>query len=372
MLEEGTLQSDWSELADRVEASGMEATGFADYDGHGVAMDCLAGDLERALQIAAEMLAEPRFDAQRFDLVRAQESQSLEALKESPEAVTGWAFLEAIYRGGRRGVPLQGRAEDLDRLRPEDCRRFHEEHLATGAIVSVAGAIDEDEAARWVERFFEQVAPESAVSLPEAGGAVTAAGPAAASFDTAADVHIATDASEQAHLYLGHPTVNRAHCDRLPLLVLGTILGGGAGNAGRVPDRIREELGLAYSTYAGLVSGTGLDPGYVVLYAGTAAKNVEAAKGELRSALVRLVESPVADAELEGAVSFLLGREPFRRETGRQWANHLIDEEVYGLQGQVDRTPGRLAEMTPSGLLEVARRWIDPDALVCVVGIPRS
>ena len=123
----------------------------------------------------------------------------------------------------------------------------------------------------------------------------------------------------------------RRHPDYAALELLAVILGSGAGLTGRIPARIREREGLAYTAYAQTVAGSGLDPGRLVAYVGTSPATVEKAERGVVEEITRLVEDGIEDAELEEARAYLLGREPFRRETARQWADLLIEAEEYGI-----------------------------------------
>jgi zinc protease len=87
--------------------------------------------------------------------------------------------------------------------------------------------------------------------------------------------------------------------------------------------------------------------------------------------IARLVDSGLTDRELEDARSYLLGREPFRRETARQWADILIEAEQYGLP--LDDPYRRVADLRAldrATCEEVARRHLRPGDLRVTIGVP--
>ena len=180
-----------------------------------------------------------------------------------------------------------------------------------------------------------------------------------------------TDAEDQAHLYVGHLTVPRNHPDYTALEMVAVTLGSGAGLTGRIPMRIREQEGLAYSANAQTVAGSGEDPGRLVAYVGTSPATVARAEAGVREEIARLVEEGIEPAELEEARAYLLGREPFRRETARQWAELLTEAVQYGLP--LDDPALREAELKALDLAEVqaaARRHLRPADLQVTVGLP--
>jgi zinc protease len=244
---------------------------------------------------------------------------------------------------------------------PHDCAAFHRRALSHGVSVTVAGAVDEEAvAARLAELFADLPAPAGRPAEPP-----TPAGRPLARRE------VATDALDQAYLYVGHLTVPRRHPDFAALEALAVILGSGAGLTGRIPHRIREAEGLAYSAHAQTTAGAGTDPGRLVAFVGTAPATVEQALAGVVEEITRLVEGGIEESELEEARAYLLGREPFRRETARQWAELLVDAEHYDLPlDDVDERRRSLLSLDRRTLEAVARKHILPDALRVTVGLP--
>lgn len=177
--------------------------------------------------------------------------------------------------------------------------------------------------------------------------------------------------NDQAHLYAGHLTVPRNHPDLPALAVVGVVLGAGAGLSGRLPTRIREQEGLAYHVDVSTAAGSGIDPGRLMAYVGTSPRTCAQAERAVREELARLVESGVEEKEFEEARSYLIGHDPFRRETARQWAELLAEAEFYGLK--TDRPEWIvevLRKLTRQDVETVARRWIRPAEIKVTAGLP--
>lgn len=363
LLAEGTAERDWRQVADDAEARGMSLGGFASLDGHGVAIDALAREWRLALEWARELTFEPAFDPERTAWVARQASGELESLLDAPEVHVGYAFLDHLYHPHPRGRPLQGDAASLASLTAAKCRRFHRTALARGLVVAVAGEIDPRE----VEEAVRTVFPVAA-----AAGSVE---PATTSLDAPGRPEsrreVECPGRDQAHLFLGHPTVERGHPEYAALEILGVILGGGAGLDGRLPRRIREREGLAYSVQVGTVLGAGREPGHLGVWVATAEATLERALECAVEELARVAAEGAEVTELEAARSWLLGREPFSRETARQWAARMVRAQISGLP--LDRPEWRTAawrRVTPEDLAAAARRWIRPGELKVTVGRP--
>ena len=363
MLVEGTEARDWREIAEQAEARGISIDGSATAEVHGLAVDAIASDAGLALDWLAELLLSPSFSGDRFGLLRDQTLGDLLSLADRPDVVTGWAFRDHLYHPHPLAAPGPGTPESLAGLSPQDCRRFHEQSLARGGVVAVAGAIDEQEALRRLEGLFGTVGDPG--TAPAA-----ACEPAPPCGRAERRVEVGTASREQAHVFAGHFTVNRTHADLPELRALGILLGSD-GLAGLIPNRIREQEGLAYATHVDLLAGAGTDPGALSVYLGTHPDRVERALELVRDSLQHVLERPPEAAVLEECRTGMFGREPFATETAGQWAGLLVDALLFDLPGyRRSFRLERIERLTPRGVFEAARRHIHPDRMRVTVGLP--
>jgi zinc protease len=369
LLGEGTRRRDWRQLAEAVEDRGMVMASSGTFEAHGLAVNALAADWRLALEWAAELILEPSFPEDRCLLLARQAAAELESLADQPDVRTSWGFLRQLYGDHPLGRPVQGDPESLSRLRPADCAAFHQQGMARGGVVTVAGAVDEDEVLQAVGEIFAPLRTIAASPVPVALSALEAPGLPASQPPSHQRVDL--PGVDQAHLFLGHLTLPRGHRDAAVMGVLAVILGAGAGLTGRIPLRVREKEGLAYSTHAQTMAGAGIDPGRLVAYAGTSPASVERAEAVIREEFTRLVTEGVTPQEVEEARSYLLGREPFRWETARQWAEVMAEAAFYGLPlDDPEWRDHRLREIDQERVEAVARRVLHPEALQVTVGLP--
>jgi zinc protease len=363
LLDEGSRRRDWRRIATDADARGAVVSSWGAYESIGVAIDALASDWERALEWAAELLLEPVFPEDRLALLARQAAAELESQADQADALTGREFMAQVYAPHPRGRPLQGDPESLARIAPGDCRDFHSVSLRRGVVVAVAGEIDAEAVAALAERLFD------GVSAPTGIPAAAASPPPPAPTRR----EIVTRAHDQAHLFLGRLTVTRAHPDYEALELASVVLGAGTGLTGRIPQRIREREGLAYTAAADAVAGAGLDPGRLYAYVGTSPETVARAERGVIEELSRFhAEGPTAE-ELDEARSYLLGREPFRRETARQWADLAAVGALYGLPLEDPRwSVDRVAATTAAEVAAAVARHLDPAVLAVTVGLPAA
>ncbi|HXU29139.1 MAG TPA: pitrilysin family protein [Thermoanaerobaculia bacterium] len=361
MLAEGTRSRDFKRIAEEAENLGMSLSSFGGFEVYGVTADALARDWERALEWAAELTLDSIFPADRSAFVARQIESDLESLGDQPDVRTAWGFLDQLYAPHPRARPVQGTVESLHAACPADALAHHARGLASGVLVGIAGAIDEDAVRQRAEELFSSL-PATATPTPE---------PPAPAGTGERHREVLTSAEDQAHLYMGHLTVPRGHPDYEALELVAVVLGSGAGLTGRIPARIREREGLAYTAYAQTVAGSGFDLGRLVAYVGTSPETVAQAERGVTEEVARLVEGGVTEDELEEARAYLLGRDPFQRETARQWAELLTEAALYGLA--VDDPAWRLERLRAvdrPAAEAAARRHLRPADLLVTVGLP--
>lgn len=318
LLSEGTTARSWSRLSDELDDRGMTLVSYGTAGAHALALDALAEDWERALDLAAELLLEPAFPHDRCAWLRGQTTSELHSLADQPEVVSAWAFRRQLYTPHPLQWPLQGEARALARIDPGLCRRFHRAGLRRGVGVTVTGAIDEEAVVARLEGLFARGdaradrAPEPPAPVPRPGR-----------------LEVAVPGEGQAHVFAGRLTVSRRSPDLPALELLGVILGAADGLHGRLPRRVREQDGNAYVVAVQSAAGAGVDPGHLSIYVGTSPAAVPAVERAVVEELATLVERGVTADELDAARSYLLAVDAFRRETARQWADLLLEELFY-------------------------------------------
>ena len=278
LLTEGTATRDWRALATAAEDRGATLHGFGGYEAHGLAVDALAADWELALAWMAELLLASASPPTASPGCGARARPSSRATGTSPRCAPSWAFLDQLYAPNPRAPAGAGRPREPRRARsPRAAAPSTPRSLARGVIVAVAGEIAEEAVAR---------ASASCFGAARSAASATLGGPAAAGRRAASRAaRLPSGAVDQAHLYLGHLTVPRLHPDHAALEVLGVVLGAGAGLTGRIPERLREREGLAYTAQASVVGGASSEPGRLVVYVATSPRTWRKPRASAREEL---------------------------------------------------------------------------------------
>jgi len=363
LLDEGTRGRDHLEIAGFVDGIGGTLDTFGTREASGVFLKVLKEDLPPSLELLRELLYESTFPADRLELVRTQSLSHLASLEDRPDYVGSREFNRLIYQGTPLAGPNHGYPETVRQLGREQVLEFYRRYFCpANTILVLVGDFE--------------VEPLLSVIREKWGG--LAGGPAfrreplalARQQDTASRTIRMAD-KEQAHLFLGHLGIRRNNPDSYSLLVLDVILGSGPGFTSRIPKILRDELGLAYHTYAAVCSSASLDEGRFVAYIATSPENRALARQRMIAEIRRIRDEEVLPEELAAAKSYLTGSFVFNFENMNLIGNFMLNTWVYGLGFDFPQKFFRLVqEVSRDDVRRVAREYLNPDALTLVEVIP--
>ncbi|HYV06591.1 MAG TPA: pitrilysin family protein [Blastocatellia bacterium] len=358
LLDSGTTTRTSQQIAETVEAVGGHLATFGDYQSSGVVVTLLSRDTQLGLEIASDLLLNATFPDDKVTQEIARRVAQLKSRLDEPRIQASDVFNEIVFGGAPLHRPSVGYDRTVNALTRADIEGFYRRfYVPNNTIIAIVGDIDKGELkarvaslfGSWERSEFER----PTVIKPQR--------------QTAPIARFVTVPKEQVNIFIGHVGIERRNSDFYSLLVMDTILGSSPGFTSRIPRVLRDEQGLAYSTFSTITSSATLDPGRFIAFIGTAPANLGRAIAGLRSEIQRIVDEPVAAEELEVAKLYLTGSFVFRFQKNAQIADFLIDAEVYGLGfDYLERYPELIRAVTVEDISRVARKHIDPMSLTTV------
>ncbi|HLG16082.1 MAG TPA: pitrilysin family protein [Blastocatellia bacterium] len=360
VLDEGTTTRSSEQIAEAIESVGGRIGTASDYQASGVMISLLAKDFAIGLSIAADLLINPAFPGDKVELHKERRAAQIKSRLDLPRVMASDVFNELVFKGTPQHRPSIGYLETVQRLTRDDVVSFHQRYyVPNNTIVAIVGDVDAHAVTSQVEDAFANWASAAGFRAPEVMKPVRQREPVQ---------KFVTAEKEQVNIFVGHVGVERTNPDYYALLVMDTILGSSPGFTSRIPRVLRDEQGLAYSTFSNITSSAGIDPGRFVAYIGTAPQNLERAVAGIRAEIARIVREPVSADEVQAAVDYLTGNFVFDFQTNPQIAEFLIDTEVYGLGfDYLERYPEMIRAISADDVARVARRYLDPERLTTVV-----
>jgi zinc protease len=354
-LTQGTSKLTAAEFNQKVDFMGSSVSVAAGRDYAVASFTTLKKYEPDTLRLLAATLTEPGLRDADIERKRGEQVAALKAAEEQPGYTASLKFTGTLFGGGPYGHLPDGTPASVEKLTPDDVRNFYHQHYKLGsAVIAVAGDVKADEIKTQLEK-----------DLGGLGGAV-AAEPAAPAPTVAHGLHVdVIDRNvAQANVLLGFGGVARSNPDYYKLRVMNYIYGGGEFES-RLMKVVRVKYGLAYAIQSGFEAGKFPGAFEVELQTKNASAN-EAVKLVLAQ-MREMQEKPVSKAELEGAKKYLIGSFPIKIDRQSSIASFMLELQLYNLGlDYADRYPKLIQAVTRQDVLEVARKYLHPDAVLLV------
>jgi zinc protease len=360
LLDEGTVTRTADQIAELIESTGGKIRTFGDYQWSGVQAAFLTKDVSLGLKITADLLMNATFPdekvKQRVDRRLAQIKSRLDV----PSIQASDVFNEVVFKGHPEHRPAVGYGETVKKLTRQDIVSFyHDYYVPNNVTIAIVGDIDKSHIKRQAAEDFGGWRSVPGFHRPQV--------PLPAPQLSATEKYVNAP-KEQVNIFVGQIGIDRRNPDYYKLLVLDTVLGSSPGFTSRIPRILRDEQGLAYSTYSNITSSAGIDPGRFVAYIGTSPENLDRALSGLRREIARIVKEPVSADEVAGAKAYLTGSFVFDFQSNAQIGQFLIEAETYGLGfDYLERYPEIIKAVTVEDVTRVARKYLDPGRMATVV-----
>jgi len=335
LLFKGTEERSAREIAEAIESVGGEMNAFTTHEQTVFYVRLPDTQLERALDILADVVWRPAF---RSDDVEAERQVILEEIgmrDDTPDDLVHDLFTRAHFPGHPLGREVLGSPATIAAMPRDGIAGYHAAHYEPhNIVVAAAGNLEH-------ERVIDLIGARSPAATADRPPRPR---PSAQPPEPLAVVHRPT---EQAHLVLGLRSVPALDPDRDALAVVNQAFGGGM--ASRLFQEVREQRGLAYSVYSYRASFD--DAGYLAIYAGTAPERVQETRAVIETELRRLIDDGLPDAELDAAKGHLVGSLAMSLETSasrmrRLGRSELVEGEIPTLDALIARIEGVTAADT--------------------------
>ena len=194
----------------------------------------IATEREKGLELLLDMVQNSLFNPKEIELERHVIIEEINSVNDFPNSRAEAILDELMWKGNSLGRDIAGNKSSVISMSRIDIIDFMKLHYTGNNIVcSVAGKLEHDQIVEIVERFTRSIDPGNKSHFPKI------------SFDQCSPRHRNEYRdTEQVHMSLGFPGVNRQSPDRYPIDLLTAILG--EGMSSRLFSELREKRGLVY------------------------------------------------------------------------------------------------------------------------------
>lgn len=358
MLTKGTENYTEGQLAEELERHAISLYGNAGMDTSTIQASCLTDKTTHAMELMAEVVLEPAFDEAEFEKLRKQVITGLNIEEKSPRYLAGKELRKRLYGSHPYARTVQGEIKDVMALTADNLKLWWSKWSRPDkATLIFAGDITTEEAVK--------IATETLgswkIGLIEMGLVM----PEIAAVGQTKIYIVDTPGSVQAEIRVGAVGFTRkVQPDYFISRVVGNYFGGSFNS--RLNETIRVEKGLTYGARGGWAAQkmSGLFTISTFTKNASTAETILAIFDEIK----RLKDEEPDAKVLTDTKNYFAGSFVRTRETPQSVAEDLWMIESQNLGADyLDRFLESIAETTASQCTSLARRTINPDAMVIVV-----
>ena len=361
LLFKGTKRRSALEISSSIEAVGGEMNAFTSKEYTCFYARVIDKDLPLAIDVISDLITSSLGKSSDVEAERKVVLEEISMRDDDPADLVHELFAETFYGDTTLGRSILGTTKSIKSLsRSAVFNYYKKRYLPEDIVVAVAGnirhqqvvdqiiaALSRDEFLDRTEKKFNLRPSQEFNRKPKR------------------NVGLINRNTEQAHIVLGMPGVNRDDKRRFAMGVLSAALGGGMSS--RLFQEIREKRGLAYSVYSYAQQFAG--SGFLALYAGsTPSKAVEVIK-IMRGVLEDVASNGLTSEELikaQGAVSgsLVLGQE----DTGSRMSRIGKSELIYGQVLSFDEILREISAVDSAAIANLASEVLGSAPSLAIVG----
>lgn len=311
-------------------------------------------DLPLALDVLMDMLLNSLFNSADIEKERTVILEEIKSIEDSPGDYIFDLYLKSMLKNHPLAIMTSGDRDSVVKLgRNEILSYFERNYVPSNIVISVAGNIKHEDVLKLLRGYvtdFKGTEKETHLDVPV--------------FTHTVDVTFRD--CGQVHLSMGYPGISVKDERRYTGIILDNILGGTASS--RLFQKIREDLGLAYSVYS--FQYNFLDSGLFSFYAGTSAEHIKDVINLILTEIDRFCEYGITDEDLKIAKNYvnggmLLGLESTSNRMFRIAKSELVHKRIIPVEEILEK----INLVSRDDVLSLARSIFNRDRLsICLLG----
>jgi predicted Zn-dependent peptidase len=303
--------------------------------------------LPQILDIISDMYLNQVFNPESIEKERGVITEEINMYEDTPSRRIHPLFGELLYGDQPAGWEVAGEKEVIKVLQRDDFVKYRASHyVAPATTVVIAGNFDERKVMRQIEGLFGKL-PKA----PKGKKAKTR------EKQSKPELKIKFKESDQSHIALGVRAFDLMDKRRYALEVLSEVLGGGMSS--RLFQKIRNEMGAAYSVWAR--EDLSIDHGAFYITAGLDVKKIEPAVTAILAECTKLTKELVPKEELRKAKDHMLGGMFLGLETSDQLAYYYGTQEILTREILEPETIAKRIEAVTAEEIRRLAKWLFTD-----------
>jgi zinc protease len=356
MLMEGTANKTPEDLEEAIDMLGANIYVRSGTENMSINVNCLTRNYEKTMALVEEILLQPRWDKEQFDLVKSRMINTIKRNQASPGYLANVNFNKLVYgENSILAVPSGGTLESVESITMEDLKAFYDKSFSPSvAKMHIVGKIEKDRVLKGLEslstnwKAFDVQIPAIAVPEPPKKSAI---------------YFVDVPGAKQSVIMVGNYAIPRSSDDYYPATVMNYKLGGSFN--GILNMILREEKGFTYGAGSGFSGGKtyGTFTASSSVRSSATEESVQIFKDEIEK-----YRQGIADVDLEFTKNALIKSNSQRFETLGALHEMLTSISAYNLPfDYVKKEESTVKSMTLESHKALAQKFLKSDNMIYVV-----
>ena len=356
LMNQGTQNRTPLELEEAIDALGSSIRISGGATSITLSANCLLRNYEATLDLAREMLLEPRWDEEEFGLAKTRVINRLKQLKASPSALASETFNRKLYGEGHiLGYNTIGTIEAVEQITLQDLKNYYKANIKPSiANFHIAGQINQQTAVKSLDNLVSQW-PVGEVVMPDY--------PLPEPLEKSQIIFVDVPGAKQSVVQIGALALAKTDPDFFPATVMNDHLGGNF--LSLVNQVLREQKGFTYGASTSF-SGSYIPGPFAASAMVRSTATLESI--QIFKSLMESYREGISEEELANTRNYLANSYTQNFETLWALTSMLGEISLYGLP--VDYVMAEqeiIRNITVDRHRELAKRYIDPNRMYYVV-----
>lgn len=351
LLPEGTQSRSASQINEELSGLGTQVDVNAGSELTEISLDLLSIHREQGLELLADIIMNPSFSEKEVQRIKQNFEAALKKVVDNPSSLISEKSSQWYFGNHPFAISPMGTLESLQKIQRAELLNFYNEwYRPNNSTLAVYGKFDAE---------FEQKV-ERTFSAWKKGLLKTPSVIEAIQIPKLSQESFRKEKLKQSEVRFFLPGIPRNHPDIFPLRLATQILGGGMSS--RLYSKIRGELGLTYSIFAGLSNYR--DVGVIRINSFSKNESIETLVQETQKLIEDFWKNGVSAEELASAKQQLIGQYPQIIETPERVAFNIMALEYFGLDPKtLVRYTKDVEAVTLQQVNETIRKYYEPQKL---------
>ncbi|HEX3532931.1 MAG TPA: pitrilysin family protein [Gemmatimonadaceae bacterium] len=317
MVFKGTPTRSAKELALALEVLGGSLDAYTSREHTSYQAKVLDEHLSQAADVLADLIFRPTLRGADLALEKKVVLEEINTVDDTPDDLVFELHNAQMWGNHPYGYQILGTRETVGALGTSDLKALHSRaYHPEQIVVAAAGNVEHDD-------LLETLQTTGWTDIPR-GGLAPLTSPAPI-VQTPTAVHFERETA-QTHIVIGSEAFAHGDPRRYAMSMIGMLFGGGMSS--RLFQRIREELGLAYSVYS--FQSFHEDAGVHGVYVGTTPDSARAAVDAINAEMEKLSQEGLSEDDITAGKSQLKGQITLSLESPTSRMYRAAGTELYG------------------------------------------